>query len=255
VIGVLRGRDRAAETVVYTAHHDHLGIGPAIDGDNIYNGALDDAIGVAGVIEIARAFVALPQRPRRSIMFLAVTAEEKGLLGSDYFAAHPTVPLRQIAADINLDGLNPQWEPHDVIGLGAEHSTLAAHVATAARVLGFAVSEDPEPDQISFIRSDQYSFVKRGVVSVFPIAGYMDARGGSDANRAISDRWSVERYHRPADEWQPEYRAAWAAKEAGFDFLLGLSVATTAARPQWNAGDVFETTSGVANPDAGVAAR
>jgi hypothetical protein len=256
VLGVLRGSDPmlAKETVVYTAHHDHLGIGPAIDGDTIYNGALDNAIGVAGIIEIARAFVALPERPRRSILFLAVTAEERGLLGSDYYAAHPTVPLANIAADINIDGLNPQWEPHDIVALGAEHSTLAAHVAAAATSLGFAVSEDPEPEQVFFIRSDQYSFVKRGVVAVFPSAGYLDNKGGFDANRAISDRWSMLRYHRPGDEWQPEFRAGWAAREASFDFLLGLSVAVTAERPRWNPGDVFETLAGTAAPSAGVSA-
>ena len=239
---MLRGSDPAlaAETVIYTAHHDHLGIGPPIDGDTIYNGALDDAIGVAGIIEIARAFLALPHKPRRSVMFLAVTAEEKGLLGSDYYAAHPTVPLARIVADINVDGLNAQWEPHDVVALGAEHSTLAAHVDAAARALDLVVGEDLEPEQVFFIRSDQYSFVKRGVVSVFPGAGYRDARGGNDANRAIADTWSQKRYHRPADEWQPEYRADWAAKEAAFDFLLGLSVANTAERPRWNSGDVFE---------------
>jgi hypothetical protein len=242
VLGLLRGSDPAlaAETVVFTAHHDHLGIGPPIDGDSIYNGALDDAIGVAGIIEIARAFAALPHKPRRSILFLAVTAEEKGLLGSDYYAAHPTIPLAQIAADINVDGLNVQWDPHDMVVLGAEHSTLAAHVAAAASATGLAVGEDLEPEQVFFIRSDQYSFVKRGVVSAFPGAGYRDAGGGNDANRTIADTWSVQRYHRPADEWQPEYHAEWAAKEAGFDFLLGLSVANTADRPRWNPGDVFE---------------
>ena len=257
VVGVLRGSDPklAAELVIYSAHHDHLGIGPAIDGDAIYNGALDDAIGVAGIIEIARAFVALPQRPRRSIMFLAVTAEEKGLLGSDYYAAHPTVPLANIACNINLDGLQPMWEPHDIIALGAEHSTLAAHVGAAARALGLAVGQDAEPEQVFFIRSDQYSFVKRGVVAVFPGSGYMDATGHFDANRALADRWSMQRYHRPADEWQPEFRADWAAREASFDFLLGLSVAITADRPRWNRGDVFEHPSVAIHDAAGVAGR
>ncbi len=240
VVAVLRGRDLAAETVIYTAHHDHLGIGPPIDGDAIYNGALDDASGIAGIIEVARAFAALPQRPRRSIVFLAVTGEEKGLLGSDYFAAHPTLPLSSIAADINLDGLTPLYEQFDIVPLGAEHSSLAADAAAAARATGYAIS--PDPDQVYFIRSDQYSFVKRGVPAVFPNAGWLDARGDIKANKAINDKWAAERYHRPSDEWQPEYRAAWAAKEAGFDFLLGLSVAMAEQRPHWNAGDAFANT-------------
>jgi hypothetical protein len=242
VVGVLRGRDLASEAVVFTAHHDHLGIGPPIAGDAIYNGALDDASGVAGIIEVARAFAALPQRPRRSIVFLAVTGEEKGLLGSDYFAAHPTIPLSSIAADVNIDGLSPLYESFDIVPLGAEHSSLAGDADAAARATGYAVSPDPDPDQVYFIRSDQYSFVKHGVPSVFPNVGWLDAHGDTKTNKAIGDKWAAERYHRPSDEWQPEYRAAWAAKEAGFDFLLGLSVAMADQRPHWNAGDAFANT-------------
>jgi hypothetical protein len=251
VAGILRGSDRAldGETVVYTAHVDHLGIGPPVDGDTIYNGALDDAIGVAGIIEIARAFAALPQPPRRSILFLVVTGEEKGLLGSDYFAAHPTIPLARLVADINIDGLTPLYEGFDMIGMGAEHSSLAGDVAAAARATNFVVGADPDPDQVYFIRSDQYSFVKRGVPSVFPSVGWRDAHGDTETNKAISDRWDAEHYHLPSDVWRPEYRAAWAAKEAGFDFLLGLSVAMRAERPQWNPGSPFAGMS-AAKPDA-----
>ena len=239
VVGLLRGSDPAGETVVYTAHSDHLGIGPAIDGDTIYNGALDNAVGVAAILEIARAFRALPQPPRRSILFLAVTGEEKGLLGSDYFARHPTLPINHVVADINIDGLTVNWEAFDIVPLGAEHSTLAAHVSAAARATGYAISDDPEPQQVFFIRSDQYSFVQRGVPSIFPTGGYKDAHGATAANLAISDAWAAEHYHRPSDVWRPEYRASWGVHEAGFDFLVGLSVATTAERPHWNPGDAF----------------
>ncbi|HET9993147.1 MAG TPA: M28 family peptidase, partial [Kofleriaceae bacterium] len=148
VLGLLRGRDPRAGTVIYTAHHDHLGVGPPSDGDAIYNGALDNAIGCAGMLEVARAFAALPERPLRTILFVAVTGEEKGLLGSDYYATHPTIPLAELVANINLDGLGGLWEPHDMVPLGAEHSTLAAHAAAAAAALGFAISPDPEPAQV-----------------------------------------------------------------------------------------------------------
>ena len=241
VIGVLRGRDPSAGTVIYTAHHDHLGVGPPIDGDAIYNGAMDNAIGCAGILEIARAFAALPERPRRDILFVAVTAEEKGLLGSDYYAAHPTVPLANLVANINIDGLGGLWEPHDMVPLGAEHSTLAAHAAAAAAALGFQISADPEPAQVAFIRSDQYSFAKRGVVATFPDSGYLDAHGSRDVNRATSDNWGVTRYHKPSDVWFPGIHAEWAEREAAFDFLFGLSVAIGAERPHWNSGDVFAT--------------
>jgi hypothetical protein len=239
VIARLPGADPAAGVVVITAHLDHLGIGPAIDGDTIYNGALDNASGSAGLIEVARAFAALPQRPRRGVLFVAVTGEEKGLLGSDYFAAHPVVPIDRIAADINIDGVGLLYEPRDVVALGAEHSTLAAHVAAAARALDLVVSPDPDPDQVFFIRSDQYSFVQRGIPAIFPGAGNLDEHGGTDANLKRWDAWSDQHYHRPSDAWLPVYRAAWGVKELQFDFLTALSIATAATRPSWNPGDVF----------------
>jgi hypothetical protein len=238
VVGLLRGTD-PSEVVVYTAHLDHLGIGVPVDGDNIYNGALDDAIGVAGIIEMAHAFAALPQKPRRSILFLAVTGEEKGLLGSDYFVRHPTVPIEHIVADINIDGLGALYEPFDMVALGAEHSTIAAHAEAAARATGFKISADPDPDQVYFIRSDQYSFVNAGIPSVFPNVGWLDAQGQTAKYKQLSDDWSEHHYHRPSDIWRPEYDPAWSAKEAKFDFQLGLSIANAPERPHWNAGDAF----------------
>jgi hypothetical protein len=242
VAGILRGRDPAlgSEAVVYSAHLDHLGIGKPVNGDAIYNGAFDDAIGVAGVLEIGRAFAALRPRPDRSILCLLVTGEERGLLGSDYFARHPTVPIEKIVADINIDALTANYEATDMVVLGEEHSTLHDHIVRAARASGYTVSPDSNPEEGYFIRSDQYSFVKQGVPAAFPAAGYRDAHGDTAANRAISDAWEKNHYHQPSDEWRPEYNATWATKEAGFDFLIGLSVATTRERPRWNRGDVFE---------------
>jgi Zn-dependent M28 family amino/carboxypeptidase len=149
------------------------------------------------------------------------------------------VPLEQIVADINIDNLNPLYEGFDITPLGAEHSSLAANAEAAARASGFVVSPDPDPAQVFFIRSDQYSFVKRGVPSVFANVGWRDAQGSIDKNKAIDEAWTKDHYHQPSDEWRPEYRADWAVKEARFQFLLGLSVASEPQRPSWNAGDPF----------------
>jgi hypothetical protein len=245
VVGVLPGGDLAREDVLYTAHHDHLGIGTPVNGDAIYNGALDNAIGVAEMLEIARAMKALPHPPRRSVMFVAVTAEERGLLGSDFFIEHPTVPRERIVGDINLDGGTPDYQVYDVVALGSEHSSLGATAAVAARTVGLTLSPDPEPDQVLFIRSDQYSFVKRGIPSLFASVGYMDAHGHTETNRALSDAWMETHYHQPSDQWESSYRGAYTLPELRFELVVGLAVADADTRPAWNTGDVF---AGVAKP-------
>src|SRR5581483_3552121 len=174
-----------------------------------------------------------------SILFATVTGEEKGLLGSDYFARHPTVPIDRIVANVNIDGVAVAYRALDIIAIGAEHSTLAVAAAAAARATGFRLSPDPSPDLAYFIRSDQYSFVRRGIPAVFPQPGYLDPTGNPDGYRALADAWSEHYYHLPSDEWRPEYNAAWGVQELGFDFLLGLTVANETARPRWNLGDVF----------------
>jgi len=242
VVGVLRGSDpaRAREHVVFTAHLDHLGRGPAVAGDDIYNGAVDDAAGIAALAEIARAFAALPKRPPRSILFLGVTAEEKGLLGSDYFVHHPTVPLGSIVADVNSDAPLGWWTPHDVVALGAEHSSLDHDVRSAASALGLTLSPDPNPEEVFFVRSDQYSFVKRGIPSVFPSVGQRDASGDTTTNHATMTAWIREHYHQPSDEWQPGLDYAAMAVEVRYYFLIGLAVALDPDRPAWNPGGAFE---------------
>ncbi len=240
VVGVLRGGERAGEYVVLTAHIDHLGIGPPIKGDAIYNGAHDDAAGVAGVLELARAFAALPKRPARSILVVAVTGEETGLTGSDYFARHPTVPIDRIVADVNLDCPNGMWVPHDLIVLGAEHSTLGDAARSAATALGMRLSPDPKPEQVYFIRSDQYSFVRRGVPALFPGSGFADETGRPEKNVQKFEWWIRNRYHQPSDEWDPALDYAAMAKEVRADFLIALAVAVDPERPRWREGDVFE---------------
>jgi Peptidase family M28 len=241
VAGILRGSDPKLrdEYVVYSAHLDHLGIGAPIDGDSLYNGALDNASGIASVLEVARAFVALPQRPARSILFLAVTGEERGLPGSEYFARNPTVPASSLVADINIDMIVAQHPLMDVVGLGAEHSTLSELVLEAASALHLAVSPDPQPKQMSFIRSDQYSFVKQGVPSIFIRPGELDTAGAREANLALRKQWVATRYHSPKDKWDPAYDYEAMAQVARIDFLTGLSVANRPERPHWNQGDFF----------------
>jgi Zn-dependent M28 family amino/carboxypeptidase len=174
VAAVFPVRDAALrnEYVLLSAHLDHVGIADPINGDRIYNGAMDNASGVATLLEVARALRADARGPRRSILLLACTGEEMGLLGSKYFAARPTVPIQNIVASINLDMFLPIVPLRMVRGYGVSESDLAEHLVAAARDLGVAVQDDPEPERNIFIRSDQSSFIKRGVPSLFLSVGF-----------------------------------------------------------------------------------
>jgi hypothetical protein len=227
------------EYVVYTAHLDHLGIGQPVNGDTIYNGALDNASGSACLLEISRAYSKMQPRPRRSILFVSVTAEEAGLLGSDYFAHYPTVAKDLLIANINIDGnLALLWPIEDVIARGSEHSTLGLTVREAAARLSLDVSPDPFPELVLFIRSDQYSFVKQGIPSVFPSAGTKS----SDPNikpQQIITKWRQTTYHKPQDDMNQPFDFASGAKYARYNFLLGYLIAQKTEKPAWNAGDFF----------------
>jgi hypothetical protein len=241
VVAKLQGSDPkiSAEHVVYTAHLDHLGISTPVNGDSIYNGALDNASGAAEVLEIARAFSRMPNKPRRSVLFIEVTAEEAGLLGSDYFASNPTVPRTSIVADINIDEDLMLWPLRDVVALGAEHSTLDRIVHRAAERLRLTVSPDPAPEQVAFIRSDQYSFVREGIPSLALTAGFKsDDRNLKPAE--IFENWYAHFYHQPQDDMlQPGLNFDAATLFAQVGFLCGLYVAQDSERPRWNPGDFF----------------
>jgi len=236
VVGMLPGSDAKLkdEYVIMSAHLDHVGVGRPVNGDSIYNGAMDDASGIASVLEIARIMKESGVKLKRSVIFLAVTAEEKGELGSRYFAAHPTVPAKQIVADINLDMFMPlhALKVIEVQGLG--ESTLGDTVRAAAKDAGVAVQADKEPEQNRFIRSDQYSFIRNGVPALAFKFGY---EFGSPEEKIHKD-WLKERYHKPSDDLnQPVDKAA----AAQFDrIILSLleRVANDAERPRWN-GDSF----------------
>jgi hypothetical protein len=243
VIAVLPGSDPklSQEYVVYTAHVDHLGIGKAIKGDSIYNGAADDASGVAAMLLIAKAFKSMPHVPARSVMFLAVTGEEKGLLGSDYFVHFPTVPIHSIVADINMDGASVFYTFKDIVALGAPDSTLEAVVQQDAAALGLKVSPDPEPDQNYFVRADQYSFVRQGVPSVFITEGEEATDPNFNAKK-FNDAWIATRYHSPSDDMNQPLDFDAAVEFMQVDFLVGYDVAQDPQRPTWKPGDFFGET-------------
>ena len=240
VIGVLPGSDQklSREYVVYTAHVDHLGIGKPINGDSIYNGAADDASGTAALLVIAKAFTSLPHPPARSIMFIGATAEEKGLLGSDYFAHFPTVPIQSIVSDINMDGASLFYTFSDIVPLGATDSTLDAVVQRNAARLGLKVSPDPEPDQHYFIRADQYSFVRQGVPSVFITEGE-EARDPKFNVKKFNEEWIATRYHAPSDDMSQPMDLDASVEFMQVDFLVGYDIAQDPQRPMWKVGDFF----------------
>jgi hypothetical protein len=241
VVAKLEGSDPALknEYLVYSAHLDHLGIGEAVKGDTIYNGALDNASGCAILLEVARAFSQMNPRPKRSILFVAVTGEEAGLLGSDYFAHYPTVNKDAIVANVNMDEDQMLWPLLDIIPFGAEHSTLDGVVKRAAERLHLALSPDPMPEQVIFIRSDQYSFVKQGIPAVYPSPGLKSNDPKVDPV-AIFKEWEETRYHQPQDDMQqPNLDFNQAVKYAQFAYLCGWLITQDPQRPAWNVHDFF----------------
>ena len=240
VAALLRGADPELrdEYVVYTAHSDHMGIGPAVDGDSIYNGAVDNASGTAALIEVAHAFTRLPHPPRRSILFVAVTGEEAGLIGSDYYARNPTVPLKSLAADINIDELSVLYDFKDIVALGEEHSSLGKLVREAARRMDLEVSPDPMPEEVAFIRSDQYSFVRQGVPAVMVMEGFKARDPKIDAKKLVLD-WEAKRYHTPQDDMSQPLNFEAAVRATRLQFLIGYLTAQSDHRPAWNQGDFF----------------
>jgi Zn-dependent M28 family amino/carboxypeptidase len=241
IVGEIAGSDPAVrdQYVVYTAHVDHLGICPAINGDNVCHGALDNASGTASLLEVARAFASLPRPQRRSLLFVFVTGEEMGLRGSDYFAHFPTVPLEKIVANVNIDGTPGLLYPmKDVVALGIEHSNLSQDVEAASRQMGYEVSPDPMPEEVLFIRSDQYSFVLQGVPAVNPSDGTKSTDPKVNGLDVIK-KWLTKQYHTPLDNMDQPLDYASAAKATGLTFLIGFEVAQQHDPPRWNEDDFF----------------
>jgi len=243
VAGLLEGSDPELkdEVVVYTAHHDHMGIAqPDEDGDAIYNGALDNAAGVAQVMAIASAFKALPEPPRRSVLILFVAAEEQGLIGSQSYAQSPTFHPGNIAANINLDGGNIWGRTRDLTYIGYGKSSLDAVVDAAAARQGRTVLADQFPDRGFFYRSDQFNFAKIGVPAIYLDTGtdFVDRPTGWGAEQI--EAWEDARYHQPSDELEDTWVFDGMVEDTQLAFYCGLSVAQADVMPTWNVGDEFE---------------
>ncbi|MBW2692236.1 MAG: M28 family peptidase [Deltaproteobacteria bacterium] len=243
VIGRLPGSDPALsdEVVIFTAHHDHLGIGtPDESGDSIYNGALDNAAGVAQVLAIADALHALPVAPRRSTLFLFVAGEEQGLLGSKYYAAHPTYAPGKIAANINYDGGNIWGKVRDITFIGLGKSSLDAVVKDIAASQGRVVKPDQFPDRGYYYRSDQFSFANIGVPATFFDTGTDFIGRPAGWGKEQMEQYEEVRYHQPSDEFDDSWNFEGMIEDASIGFWTALSVANTDAMPSWNPGDEFE---------------
>jgi hypothetical protein len=238
VVGVLPGSDPvlANEYVALSAHLDHVGVGEPVEGDRIYNGAMDNASGVAALLEVARQLHARPQRPKRSVLLALVTGEEKGLLGSRYLTARPPVPITSVVADFNLDMFMPHWPFTSVVAHGKDESTLSVPLARVAAEQGVRVLPDPEPDRNLFIRSDQYSFIREGVPALFFKFGYTQ---GSQEQK-IFKQWQAQRYHAPSDDLaQQPVDVEGAARFIQFLTAMTNAVADAPERPRWNDDSFF----------------
>jgi Zn-dependent M28 family amino/carboxypeptidase len=242
VVALLPGSDPvlADEVIVFTSHLDHVGIGVPRDGDAIYNGALDNAVGIATMIEIARALKSARTPLRRSVMFVATTAEEKGLIGTDYFARNPPLPRERLVGVINLDGAMPFFDLVDVIGYGADSSTLGRSLERAAESLGITVSPDPAPEQAYFTRSDHYPFVRQGIPGVYLIAGDKPAPDAPDPAE-ISRQWAARHLHQPSDDLDQDrpFHDGHLEKWAQLYLRWVVETANAPERPLWYAKDFF----------------
>ncbi|MBB5696814.1 M28 family metallopeptidase [Sphingomonas yantingensis] len=242
VAGLLPGSDPKLkdEVVVLTAHLDHVGVGKAKNGDTIYNGAMDNAVGIASLIEEAKRFKAAGAAPKRSVLFLAVTAEEKGLVGADYFAHYPTLPKANLVADVNLDMPIITYKFEDVVAFGADRTTLGQYVKNAAGKLNLEISPDPMPDQGFFVRSDHYRFVQQGIPSVFVWPG---TKG---PGKAAFEAFLSTHYHQPSDEVGQTPPIDWGSgvRFIEANYMIAREIADAPERPRWNKGDFFGTLYG-----------
>jgi Zn-dependent M28 family amino/carboxypeptidase len=241
VVAKLEGSDPSLKNqyIIYTAHWDHLGVGKPVNGDNIYHGAVDNASGVAGLLELARAFKDVQPRPRRSILFLSVTAEEKGLLGSQYYSEHPLYPLRDTLAEINMDGLNVHGLTRDLTVIGLGNSTLDDYVRQVAAEQGRTVRPDPEPEKGFYFRSDHFNFAKQGVPALDPDSGvdYIGRPEGWGLKQL--DEFTANDYHKPSDQVKPDWDLSGAVQDLQLYFSVGYRVADASNFPEWSPDSEF----------------
>jgi hypothetical protein len=241
VVGLLRGSDPKLrdEYVVYSSHLDHLGITEPVDGDSINNGAFDNASGIAALIEIANAFSSQAKSPRRSVIFVATTGEEKGLRGADYFANNPTVPIDAIVANINIDQILMLGSVRDLVAHGLETSDLGVMARKVAKDMSLEISPDPYPDEVIFVRSDQYPFVRRGIPALYVSLGYKPVTAGGRNSLEQQLEWLRTTYHTPKDDLSQQIDYTMGSMLARFNYLRGVEVANRTAAPAWTPGNFF----------------
>jgi len=240
VIGLLPGSALKDEYIIYTAHWDHFGINPELEGDQIFNGALDNATGTAALIELAEAFKALGSPPQRSILFLAVTAEEQGLLGSAYYATNPIYPLNKTAAVINMDSLNIYGKMKDIRVVGYGQSELDDYVQAYAEEVGRIVKPDPTPEKGSFYRSDHFPFAKQGVPALNAGSGVQHIKKGEEWGLAQKEKYIQEKYHKPADEYDSSWDLSGLWDDLHMYFTLGYRLSMSDDFPEWKEGSEFK---------------
>jgi Zn-dependent M28 family amino/carboxypeptidase len=242
VVAKLEGADPQLkdEYVIYTAHWDHLGKDEKLQGDQIFNGALDNASGTAGLLELAKAFTKLPTPPKRSVLFLAVTAEEKGLLGAKYYAEHPLYPLDKTLANINMDGVNQWGRTKDIVIIGLGNSTLDDRLTAAAKIQGRTIKPDPEPEKGFFYRSDHFEFAKQGVPALYADTGEDYVGKSKEYSQQKRDEYTSKDYHKPSDEVKPDWDLTGAVDDLQLLFLVGHGVAQDSQWPEWKSGTEFK---------------
>jgi Zn-dependent M28 family amino/carboxypeptidase len=240
IIGVVRGTKHPGDYILYTAHWDHLGVKPDVAGpDKIYNGAVDNGLGVSGILEIAEAFTHSKSPPQRSIAFICWTMEEQGLLGSQYFAEHPLWPLNHIVGGINIDANVPEGRAHDLVVVGRGSSQLEELLAKVLKRQGRVLSPDPEPEKGHYYRSDHFSLAKVGVPMLAPGGGHDLVNGGPAAGQAVADDYRNHRYHQPSDEWSPTWDLSGPIEDLDAYYELGRELADSDVWPNWYPDDEF----------------
>jgi len=250
VVGMLPGSEHPDEYIVYTAHWDHLGVARSVLQDRIYNGAVDNATGVAGMLEIAEAFSVMEAGPKRSIVFLAVTAEESGLLGSDWYASHPLFPLERTVANINLDAMSLVGPSHDITVIGYGNSELDEYAARAAEIQSRHLEPEPTPEKGFFYRSDHFNFAKRGVPALYLRGGVDHREKGREYGLAYNSAWVSEHYHKVSDEYSEDWDLRGVIEDVELLFEVGRALSATRDWPNWVEGNEFR-----AARDASASAR
>lgn len=242
VVALWPGTDRSDEYVIYTAHWDHFGVNPAFKGDSILNGTVDNATGTAALLDIAKAFTSIPVKQNRSILFLSVTCEEQGLLGSEYYAHHPLFPLAKTVCDINMDALNIFGKTKDMTVVGFGNSQLDNYAVSVLKKYGRYASPDPTPEKGGYFRSDHFSFAKVGVPSLYLSNGVDNVEHGKEWGLATSEKWIMENYHKPSDNYEPDkWNFEGMIDDIKVYFEIGYDLSISKDFPEWNAKFSFKS--------------